>query len=390
MNSACVKGILEKRFGMPKKTLTLNGKSKSNSCTYYYTLSNEPEILKTRDVLDAGLPKSEYGKMEQLTQMYPTPPRGRNSDLQCACIAEYDSESWNISFYEIIGIRYHRSFGGHIAASVILGKKPVVSLSSDASPETFYGFWGRTCYQRKAQSMRGMSYWVNKNMYFNPSFRVFAVDFFFHEAVQTKHFILKDIARTIEKYGYLLLPLPFTEICKYHTPKDLMKSMMPHLEELGKNLNSVDLNLAYVISVLSNVTSRRDLKYLKMFPEELVHNSFSLNALFEGLGSDEAVSGYYQYALRDEWFDDEEVAEYAKDYGHMCIANGVEVRLGYSYQGLVKAHDEVSKLDRTRSREHELESPLLSVPSRFDVLEQYFEDNYPGEFERIKDTRRLF
>ena len=80
--------------------------------------------------------------MEQLTQMYPTPPRGRNSDLQCACITEYDSESWNISFYEIIGIRYHRSFGGHIAASVILGKKPVVSLSSDASPETFLWLLG--------------------------------------------------------------------------------------------------------------------------------------------------------------------------------------------------------------------------------------------------------
>ena len=47
---------------MPKKTLTLNGKSKSNSCIYYYTLPNEPEILKTRDVLDAGLPKSEHGK----------------------------------------------------------------------------------------------------------------------------------------------------------------------------------------------------------------------------------------------------------------------------------------------------------------------------------------
>ena len=86
MNSAYVKVILEKRCGVSKKTLTLNGKSKSNSCTYYYTLPNEPEILKTRDVLDAGLPRSEYGKIEELTQIYPTPPRGRNSDLQCACI----------------------------------------------------------------------------------------------------------------------------------------------------------------------------------------------------------------------------------------------------------------------------------------------------------------
>lgn len=390
MNSSYVKVILEKRFGASRKTLTLNGKSKSNSCTYYYTLPNEPEILKTRDVLDTGLPRSEYGKIEELTQMYPSPPRGRNSDLQCACITEYGSDSWSVCFYEIIGIRYHRSFGGHIAASVILGKKPVVALSSDVPPETFYGFWGRTSVQRKEQSMRGMSYWANKNMYFNLSFRAFAVDFFFHEAVLTKRFILKDIARTIEKYGYLLLPIPYAELCKYHTPKELFNSVMPLPAELGRNVNAVDLNLAYVVSTLISVTARRDLKYLKMLPEELVHNSFSLNALFEGLGRETVVSGYYQYALRDEWCDDEDVAEYAKDYGHMCIANGVEIRLGYSYQGLIKAHDEVSKLDRMRRLDHELEFPLLPEQSRFDVLERCLEDNYPGEFERIKDARRLF
>jgi len=390
MNSACVKGILEKRFGMPKKTLILNGKPKSNSCTYYYTLPNEPEILKTRDVLDAGLPRSKYGKIEELTQMYPTPPRGRNSDLQCACITEYGSDSWSVCFYEIIGIRYHKSFGGNIAVSVILGKKPVVSLSSDAPPETFYGFWGSASVQRKEQSMRGMSYWANKNMYFNHSFRAFAVDFFFHEAVLTKHFILKDIARTIKKYGYLLLPIPYAEFCKYHTPKELFNSVMPLPAELGKNVNAVDLNLAYVVSTLISVTARSDLKYLKMLPEELVHNSFSLNVLFEGLGRETVVSGYYQYALRDEWCDDEDVAEYAKDYGYMCIANGVDIRLGYSYQGLVKAHDEVSKLDRMHSLEHEFESPLLPEQSRFDVLERCLEDKYPGEFERIKDVRRLF
>lgn len=190
-----VKDILEKHFGTPRKTLTIDGKSQRSNCIYFYTLKDKGKVLSIRDALNANLSEKEIAEFVELIQIYN--PAGRKQNLnanQCACYTEYAGE-WTICFHIIEGIRYHKSFGKRIAASLILSKQPTVCLSSRDS-DSFYGFWGRPYLfrkQAKQQTSEGLSYWVNKNLYYNDGFRNFAVDFFSMMGTQKKSIFLKTL-----------------------------------------------------------------------------------------------------------------------------------------------------------------------------------------------------
>lgn len=113
-----VKNLLEKHFGTPRKTLTIDGKSQRSNCIYFYTLQDKGKVLSIRNALNANLSGKKRAKLVDLTQIYN--PTGRKQNLranQCACYTEYAGE-WTVGFYIIEGIRYHKSFGKQIAASL--------------------------------------------------------------------------------------------------------------------------------------------------------------------------------------------------------------------------------------------------------------------------------
>lgn len=388
-----IKDLLEKHYGAPKRTLIIEGDCNiiRGKRIYYYTFPYTEKTLIIRDALNETLTQGEDSSFVEVTQMYSGATNTTREKLnQCACYREYDGD-WIIEFYEIVGVRYHRSFGKRIAASLILGKYPVVSLSS-SEPQSFYGFWARTILQRinaKRQTTEGLSYWVNKNLFYNITFRHFAMDFFILMGNHSKTYILKDIGRTIMKYGFFLPSIRFEEIKSYHTPKEFISAIMPTADHIGINLNTLDLNMAYVIGTIASVVNRHDWKYLKNLSSDVISTSFSLNMIFDGVRIEDIISGYYQHKLRNETYYYETVHEYARDYGRMCIESSVPIRLGYSYQGLVSAHDELSRLITRRSREQDLILPLITTPSKFDFLEEQLNRFFPGEFERIRDTKRL-
>lgn len=163
---------------------------------------------------------------------------------------------------------------------------------------------------------------------------------------------------------------------------------MPSAGALGINLNTLDLNMAFYISELLQVTSRQDWKYIKTLSFDVISHLFSLNVLFEGAKAEDVVSAYYQHSLEKEC-EPEEVGQYARDYGRMCIELNRAIGLGYSYRGLIRAHDELSRLITHRALEQDLNTPLVTIPSMFDPLETELNRLYPGEFERIQDARRL-
>ena len=386
-----VKILLEKHYGIPRRTLTIEGNSNRGNRIYYYTFPNVEKVTAIRDALNGTYLQGGEGDFIELTQMYTSSSAVIKNNLsQCACYTECDSE-WAIQFYEIVGVRYHKSFGKQIVASLILGKYPVVSLSS-SEHDSFFGFWGRPFSHRvnaKHQTTKGISYWINKNMIRSIAFRNFAVDFFSFVGKQSKIHILKDISRTIMKYGYFLPSITFEEIARYHTPKEYISAILPNAYNIGINLNTLDLNMAYVISALAPAISEHDWKYLKTLSPVIVSAAFSLNMLFEGVKVEDVVSGYYQCKLEDETYYHDAVREYAKDYCQMCADNNLPIRLGYSYHGLVRAHNELSAFISRRSREQDLNTPLVAIPSKFDSLEERLNTLFPGEFERIRDARRL-
>lgn len=124
-----VKNLLGKHFGVPRKTLTIDGKSQRRNCIYFYTLQDKGKVLSIRNALNANLSEKERAKFVELTQIYN--PAGRKQNLranQYACYTEYAGE-WTVCFHIIEGIRYHKSFGKQIAASLILGPMSRFSTS---------------------------------------------------------------------------------------------------------------------------------------------------------------------------------------------------------------------------------------------------------------------
>ena len=337
-----IKKLLEKHYGVPRKTLTIGGNTNRGNRIYYYTFPGTEKAMAIRNALNETSIQGGDGGFIELTQMYTSSSAIKNNLSQCACYTECDSE-WTIKFYEIVGVRYHKSLGKQIAASLILGKYPVVSLSS-SEPDSFFGFWGRPFSHRvnaKQQTTKGFSYWVNKNMIRSIAFRSFAVDFFYFMGNEREIHILKDISRTIAKYGFFLPSISFEEIAQYHTAKEYISAIMPNAYKIGINPNIIDLNMAYVISTLSPAISEHDWKYLKSLSPAFVSAACSLNMLFDGAKIEDLVAGYYQCKFEDETCYNEAVRRLAKDYCQMCLDNNLPIRLGYSFLGLVGAHDEL-------------------------------------------------
>ena len=150
--------------------------------------------------------------------------------------------------------------------------------------------------------------------------------------IKSKNYILKDIGRTIQRHGFFLPPVSFEKITHYHTPKEYVLAIMPSAGLLGVNLNTLDLNMAFFICELLRVTSRQDWKYLKSLSHDVVSGLFSLNVLFEGAKAEDVVAAYYQHSLINE-LDSEEVGQYAKDYGRMCIRNDYVSIFHWNYAG---------------------------------------------------------
>lgn len=166
--NAIVVDLLKRHFGLPQKTLVIDGKSQRSSRLFFYTLQDKAKALSIRDALNENLSEEEINGFVEITRFYAS--QSRKPDLhanQCAGFTESDGE-WMVGFYIIEGIRYHKSLGKRIAASLILSKHPFVCLSSRDS-DSFYGFWSRQFYSRKEaklQTGEGLSYWVNKNLYY--------------------------------------------------------------------------------------------------------------------------------------------------------------------------------------------------------------------------------
>lgn len=161
---------------------------------YYYTLDKdyEKEIFLLRNVLESQLSKNSIGCLNELMQFFP----GDKWELpQCACYTETEG-SWRLTFHYIKGVRYHRTFGKHIAATLILQNIPIIYLS-EYSKDTFFGYWDATFYNQdrhrgEPQTVtEGINYRINRNLFSNIQFRSFTSSFFFMIANAEKNIFWK-------------------------------------------------------------------------------------------------------------------------------------------------------------------------------------------------------
>ena len=163
-------------------------------------------------------------------------------------------------FYGIKGVRYHKTYGKHIAATLILQDKPLIELSENMK-DTFFGYWNETfyvqdMYRDEAQTVTdGINYRINRNLFSNVQFRSFTSSFFFMVANAEKKYILKDIGRTIKAWGYYLPSISLKSTLSCHSPSEMMSLVASEDNLLNMNFNKADMNVGYVIRKLLSFIS---------------------------------------------------------------------------------------------------------------------------------------
>ncbi len=386
MYNSEIQELLEKHYGSHKSSLTI-GSSRKSKRTFYYAYNEE--ILSIRDALN-GLPKNSISNLAALVQSF-----DEKECSQCACYSENDRGEWQLHFYKIQSVNYHKSVGNKVAATLILSKYPVVSLSENAP--FFYGVFERhlPAFQNEKPVER-VSYWVNKNIQSNIAFRGFAADFFSLVGEAEKKYILKDVGRTILHTGCFLPSVGPADLIAFHNPRELNRTFFrqePRELGINLNLNKLDINTAWIIAM---ITPRVSPKEVSQLDPRIVGAALSKHILFEGLSNSndsiiEFCANYIANRINDLQPNHSFVGIRicAWDYVRMALELQVPIRLYFSSYGeLVRQHDRLAEKLNRKQLEQEASIPLLRTPSVFDALEQGLSLLDPS-IQRIRDLDRL-
>lgn len=389
-----IKQILKSTYEVSAHTLDIGSSAVRGEKLYFYSLDKacESEIDTIKKMLDSQFSSKGTGSMNELRQLFP----GDRWHLpQCACYTESEG-FWYLTFHPVKGVRYHKTYGKHIAATLMIQDIPIVKLSEE-SKETLFGYWDETFYNRnrnggEAQAVtKGLNYRVNRNLLHNTRFRTFTSEFFLAIVETERKYILKDIARTVREWGYYLPSISPEDTFACHTPAEISALVVPNADRLSINFNRVDMNVGYVIKMLSPFIDKRDWPELVKFTPELTRKCISSKNLFDGMNSSESIEeflvNYYRFSRA---FSEKDISGFIGDYVHMSLACNSPIRLGVSLKRLKKAHDVLSQ--QTREREYseaERDVPLTAVLSRFDDLEKTLDRLFPLEFQRMHTTEQL-
>lgn len=191
MNSNSVKRLIEKHFGPMHESLTIGNIDEKHDNVYFYSLENEEEIVALTELLETQNITGGLKMIPELDQSFSI----QNDELpQCVCYSESDGV-WHMFLYHITGVKYHRTPENHIVSTLQHKYYPSIRLSSMFEGECD-GFWHKSKREKHAPYMDTdmISYWMNRELRYNLSFRTFAVDYINAEAERMHHYILKDVA----------------------------------------------------------------------------------------------------------------------------------------------------------------------------------------------------
>lgn len=384
-----VKELLKLHFGVPKKSLTL-GVTDGDRRLYYYDLKQEKQITALRDLLRMKDLVEGIEKLPELKQSIPEKGKEDEEEApQCVVYSDEGEGHWRVCFHTVTGVRYHRTRGNRIGATLQLSTFPTVILS-DRDEMEFYGFWRKVRTRKRipTNDRDGFSYWMNKALLTNEPFRCFAVDFFFAVGEAQGAYILKDVARAIANCGCFLPPISYRDLLGCRTPAAVIRRFQTEPVELNVDFNKVDLNVGYAMVILAPEIDRRDRKLISALSAEKMAGLISLNYFYDGFSAAEFVRFYYMRKfsedgamIRNSILD---------DYVRMSLEAGSALRIGFGKGALIRAHDELSIQNRKKANARELKRPLITVPSRFDGLEKAILDSGAKGLERIRTTERLF
>lgn len=394
-----VRMLLEKHFGPPMPSLTIDAPSRPGANTLYFVaLDNLPAIRRLRDSLNALLPEEVKSSF---TELVCPEPKALQPILRCARF-QVNRAQWTVTFSSVPGVKLYRTYSKKIAASLLIGgHKQQVFLSSAApANQLLYGLWNPPQERDYATRDEGMSFIANKNLLLaeNTAFRAFIVDFISAIAENERHFILKDVAKTIQRTHAFLPQISFRNLLRLHTPKEIISTVLPEGDRhaLNRNLNAMDLNLGYTMAALTHVVDQRDYVTLSHMSEDDLLRVLSPAILREGLATHDGKTAFLdRYAalkLHEPPFDmtARGALAIARDYFSMCEDMRIPKRFFLDGEDYLREHDRVAEIQRNRWEEAEEKDdrPLVIKPSRFDKLEEALAGALP-ECIRLKTAAAL-
>lgn len=384
MYNDIVKWLIDKHLGAYKKSIYIGTDISMDGETYYYSLKNEERIIQIRELLENHYKDYGIDELPWLEQRFDDPVDNGKEITQCFCYSEIGG-CWYLRIHSVIGVTYSNCNDGIVQAILLLSRHPMAVLCGD-DVTRFFGYWGRSF--EEDHKKEGFSYSLNKILLENKSFRDFTVDFFNQVAAIERKYILKDVAKAIEKCGFFLPEISYEKLLSYRNPAELIHSFSSECDDLNINFNKTDINTGYLITKFAAEIDKKDWHYLSQLEPNEIIKTITPDTLREGITTEQFVKKHLMNRTTVGGADIM-VLGCVDDYIKLCNVMNVPFRINYDRNGIVRAHDDLSIRHRREANKQVLEKPLLKVPSQFDELEKAICKTGAVGFERICSMERL-
>ena len=397
-----IESLLIKNYGNGKQSLIIGKEDDTidrniRKPIYFYDRSIEKEILDMVDILNVGYSKVGPNNFIEFNIDLIKKYKKRDYIPQCACLKIEGDYGWQLEIKRINKIRIHRTYNKKIIASLLLNDFTFIVQLNSKEKNTMYGYWGRPkyyFYRAKRQETDGISYWFNKNMLYNNCFRNFSVDLFNLVADKEKKYILKDVARSIRDYGFMLVPISYKLLSQLHKPSDINNLFNLDVDKLPINYNRLNINTGYIITKLSKYVDKDDVSILYNIDESKIVKMINLSALYDGMIKTDSIKNFFVKYYIDYYNYYNEQNRYAigiiEDYVNMSLELNVPLKLKCSYKKMIQLHDELSIQHRKKGFSNLKVIKLVPDNSRFNILEKELLNLDYGIFRRIHYNYELF
>ncbi len=370
-----VHDLLTKVFGDPKPSRYLSDKRRGRSnISYYFHLKNPQAPEDLLAYLQSRYPPGGEFPFEGMR--YPLEERWEKPtwrEVYTQVIEENDNI--RIRFFTMDGIRFHRSYGNRVAASLYSAKEPIFALQifSSGLISTLTG---------RAFDTLKFTWWVNRVMRENLTIRTIMIGIL--QIIGKNMPIMRDVARTVETDGFFLPPLDMTEMLTCHTPAELIEKAAGG--KLDINYNKTDLNSGYYLTCFRSRFDEQVGIRLRDYPRDSLHIE---NAdLYEGPTIQRFLTAHYYYMTNglEKW----EIRTAVRDYLAMCEDHGILPQILPTYQAFLRKHDELAEAYSSEKKLSENGQELVVPDSRFEILSRFLRLIGESGLEWIKTAERLY
>ena len=370
-----IMGLLTDVFGGAHPSLALGETRTRKGSSFFYKIPNQEAVIDLLEHLQNTYPANVNFPLNGLVHpIY----NSQTKNTQKAVYVQFSEREDHVSicFYPMEGVRFHRSYGRRIVASIYSGKDSLLELLVDDE----WVIWTRS---KAGDKKLQFNWWLNKCLRDSETIRTVIVALLQKLGEQMP--IFRDVTRTIENDRFFFPPLDYDAIAQCHTPVDLIeKADVPKLEV---NYNKLDINIGYYLSCLEGQFDENNGIQLRDYPKDRVLAFIQPKDLYEGPSAERFLTRHYYF--NGDLFEPWQIRQEVVDYLQMCIDQDVKPQILPSYDAFVRKHDEMAGGYKKNRMDSEIRKPLVVEHSQFETVDTAFRGYGMENYEWITTGERL-